>query len=500
METIMPKLIWAKRHSCPLIAINTCDQTATIKALVSALRETNAFSDVSIVTWDIINGIKPVDTISQPAVQPFAQQDTTEPVGALMASCALPEGAVVIMRNAHRVVGDFATMQAISLLRDRFKPNGRTLVLLHPLINLPVEIRQDFIILTESAPSDEQIDSIIESNLFTAVEQIDGFVSPTDNEKSIMRRALCGVESAGAAEQAVALSVTKDGIDLPSLWEQKKQMVSAIKGLSIVDNPIDCYENIGGLSCIKTFLSRLMHGKRPPSGIIFIDEIEKMLGGHSTDSSGVSQGFLGRLLTDMTEANDRGIMFVSPAGCGKSAVAKAAGKEGGIPTIFFDLAGMKASLVGESEQNLSSALKVKNAICKGSALVIATCNGLATLPPELRRRFNLGTFFFDLPDASEREAIWKIWRKIFQISDDVQPSDEGWNGANIRDCCNIADSLSCSLAEASQYVVPIGLAAREEIDALRRQASGRFISASHNGVYAYAAECGKALPQRAFSI
>ncbi len=46
-------------------------------------------------------------------------------------------------------------------------------------------------------------------------------------------------------------------------------------------------------------------------------------------------------------------------------------------------------------------------------LFIATSNSIASLPPELRRRFTLGTFFFDLPTAEERETIWRIYLKKY---------------------------------------------------------------------------------------
>jgi hypothetical protein len=47
----------------------------------------------------------------------------------------------------------------------------------------------------------------------------------------------------------------------------------------------------------------------------------------------------------------------------------------------------------------------------GRSLWIATCNSIASLPPELRRRLALGTFFFDLPASDERQHIWNIYRR-----------------------------------------------------------------------------------------
>ena len=179
--------------------------------------------------------------------------------------------------------------------------------------------------------------------------------------------------------------------------------------------------------------------------------------------------------------------FIGPRGGAKSATAKATGGTAGIPTIAFDLAAMESSLVGASTERLRTALKIIDAVSQGRMLFIATCNSIASLPPELRRRFTLGTFFFDLPTAEERETIWRIYLKKYEVSGDL-PDDEGWTGAEIKECCRRAYRLRMTLAEASRYIVPVSRSAGEQIKALRQMASGKFISASTPGVYRYEEE------------
>jgi hypothetical protein len=96
----------------------------------------------------------------------------------------------------------------------------------------------------------------------------------------------------------------------------------------------------------------------------------------------------------------------------------------------------------------------------------------------------LGTFFFDLPTADEREAIWRIYRKRWALTG-KQPNDDGWTGAEIKECCRKAWRLNLSLVESATYIVPVSRSAADQIEGLRRQASGRFLSASHPGVYAF---------------
>ncbi|MFN8941194.1 MAG: hypothetical protein ACK5ZJ_15795, partial [Acidobacteriota bacterium] len=162
--------------------------------------------------------------------------------------------------------------------------------------------------------------------------------------------------------------------------------------------------------------------------------------------------------------------------------AKTAGATAGIPTVAFDLSAMQSSLVGGSGERLRSALQVVDAISQGRSLWIATCNSITSLPPELRRRFTLGTFFFDLPNAEERDAIWSIYEQRWNMSGE-RPDDEGWTGAEIKECCRKAWRLKLSLRDSAGYIVPVSRSAADQIESLRRQASGRFLSASRVGIY-----------------
>jgi len=218
-----------------------------------------------------------------------------------------------------------------------------------------------------------------------------------------------------------------------------------------------------------------------------------MMAGQGGDTSGVSSDQLGVILSYMQDHDATGAIFVGPPGSAKSMVAKATGVEGNIPTIAFDLGACKGSLVGQSEHQIRSALKVIESVSNGRSLWIATCNNIRAMPPELIRRFTLGTFFFDLPDADERKAIWKIYLAKYDLKRTLNESKAepnlcggdvgGWTGAEIRQCCDLAWRLDIPLADAAAYVVPVSRSAPEQLEALRKLASGRFNSASRPGVY-----------------
>src|SRR5262249_34180532 len=111
-----------------------------------------------------------------------------------------------------------------------------------------------------------------------------------------------------------------------------------------------------------------------------------------------------------------------------------------------------------------------------------TCNKIAALPPELRRRFTFGTFFFDTPSAIERRQIWEIYLRKFDISGPLPDSDEGWTGAEIRQCADLCYRLKCSPAEAAAYIVPVSKPDPEGTERLRQMANGKFISAAYAGL------------------
>ena len=108
-------------------------------------------------------------------------------------------------------------------------------------------------------------------------------------------------------------------------------------------------------------------------------------------------------------------------------------------------------------------------VTNGRSLWIATCNSIGTLPPELRRRFTLGTFF-DLPSPEERAKIWKIYVAKYGVSGEL-PDDDGWTGAEIKECCRKAYRLKSTLKESAEYLVPVSRSAADQIKALRQQAS-----------------------------
>jgi len=476
-----------RRAGVPLLAIQTADPAEIVRL---ALTESNG-TPYPVLAWDCIHGIVAMNAEAQnigaelngnlePAV---ATSNPVEALRALENLEAIPDCArtTVVMLGLTDVLNDgqagVPTRQALWNLRDLLSKVGAMVVMTTPFgwIN---PLPDDIAVVIAPLPGREQhID--MAKRICTAA----GVAEPTEDGCEKIADALLGL-SAFAAEQALALSVTKTGINIETLRERKRQQISETPGLSVYAGG-EKFDDLGGLNQAKKLFGSMLSGKRKPGAVVFIDEIEKALSGSSGDTSGVSQSMLGYLLTYMQDQNATGSIFVGPPGAAKSALAKAIGNEGDIPTVSLDLGGIKGSLVGESEGKMRKALSVVTAISGGRPMFVATCNAISVLPPELRRRFTIGTMFFDLPDEDERSLIWDIYQAKYNLVTQTRPKAEGWTGAEIRQCCDLADRLGMSLIDAAKFVVPVAVSARERIDALRKEASGRYLSAADEGVYTY---------------
>ena len=117
--------------------------------------------------------------------------------------------------------------------------------------------------------------------------------------------------------------------------------------------------------------------------------------------------------------------------------------------------------------------------------VVATCNDISKLPPELTRaeRFD-GIVFLDLPGREQKDRIWQQYLQLFELDASQKlPEDDRFTGAEIRSCCRLAALLDVPVVQASLNVVPVAVTASESVDSLRNWASGRCLDSEASGIY-----------------
>lgn len=226
-------------------------------------------------------------------------------------------------------------------------------------------------------------------------------------------------------------AVRHERVTPQAIWELKTQTLRK-SGLLQLHRGTESFADLGGLDALKAFCYRSL--KRSAS------------------------------VSDL--ARPRGVLLLGVPGTGKSAFAKALGRETGRPTLVLDVGALMGSLVGQSEANVRRALRIADAMAPcilycdeiekglsgaassgqtdsgvsarlfGSLLTwlndhtsdvyfVGTCNDISKLPPEFARaeRFD-GLFFLDLPGDSQKRQIWQMYLRAYGLDDTQQlPSD-----------------------------------------------------------------------------
>jgi hypothetical protein len=435
----------------------------------------------SLATWDIDSGLQVSGRDGNGAAPGAA-----DPLAAIRAlpSLATDHGAaLLVLRNFHRFLNSAEVVQAVEHALAAGK-NARTiLVVLAPLVQLPPELEKPFVVVEHDLPDRDQLASIARG-----VANEPGEL-PTGDGLDALLDAAAGLTRL-EAENAFSLALVRHERLVPDvLWELKAQALKK-SGLLTLYRGGGSFAELGGLEAAKSFCSRALRpGRR----------------------SGVRA---------------RGCLLLGPPGSGKSQFAKALGAETGRPTLVLDVGTLLGSLVGQSEGNVRRALRQIDAMSpcvvmideiekalagvassgetdsgvtsrlfgtfltwlndhESDAFVVCTANNVAALPPEFARaeRFD-GTFFLDLPDAPQRDAVWRMYLRHFELDPaERRPGDSDWTGAEVKACCRLAALLDVSLIEAARNIVPVAVTAAEQIERLRAWANGRCLSADKPGLY-----------------
>src|ERR1035437_2052843 len=168
----------ARRVSTSLMAIRTPDPAGTMGTVMQAYAETKEVPP--ILCHDIVRGVLGVDDNGQEALHDLfssteiqqmqeriasgekvgdlyqlLSESLSSPVDALVRAAKLPRLSILFLLNADRYIEQPVIVQAICNLRDNFKQNRRSVVLLAPDITLPQALAQDMLLLDEPYPDRE---------------------------------------------------------------------------------------------------------------------------------------------------------------------------------------------------------------------------------------------------------------------------------------------------------------------------------------------------------
>lgn len=478
----------------PIIAIETYEE----ERVEGMLQQIAARLGIPLFVWTITEGLKRIG-LTNPIY------DTHHPIKALNNLAAIKNEGIYLFKDLHRYLGEAEVVRKLQDLSRSFAQDRRAIVLSSPHIDLPPELEKLAAFLRLDLPTEEELKLLARRVIKDLSQQhrIQVELSPEEFDRLVEgMRGLTLFEAERALTKAVLEDLALTRKDLDVIIQVKKELL-AKDGVLEYFPPEEGMAQIGGLQNLKTWLE-----KRKKA---FAPEAERF---------GIFP--------------PKGILLLGVQGCGKSLAAKAVAKEWGLPLLKMEPGRLYDKYIGESEKNLEKALKQaeRMAPCvlmideiekgltyvgsgeadaglsrrifgrllgwlqdrKAPVFVVATCNDLSKLPPELMRKGRFDEIFFiDLPNREERKEIFTVHLKkrkkdpsAFDL-DLLAEASEGFSGAEIEQAIVSAlytafskgtDLTNGLIVEELKATKPLSVTRKEAIAALRRWAQGRTVMAT----------------------
>ncbi|MEI8082111.1 MAG: AAA family ATPase, partial [Actinomycetes bacterium] len=446
--------------------------------------------------------------------------DSEKPGVALAAAKKVNEPAVMVFADLHVMLGaptrpiDPGTVRRLREVATGFRRGDvpRTMIIIAPQLQVPADLQKDITVVEFRLPRNDELSDLLGSMIKENSDSGRLHVELDDIGLERMAKAANGLtlaEAENAFAKAIAERGTLDEQAIGVVLEEKRQAVHK-SGMMEVP-PVDVrLEDVGGLDNMKRWLA-----KRDGSWL----------------DSAAAYGL----------PAPKGVLIVGVPGCGKSLTAKAVAAAWGLPLLSLDIGRIYQGIVGSSEANMRTAIRIAEATApcvlwideveKGFAgvgsisdsgtstrvfgsflswmqektapvFVIATANDIEHLPPEFLRKGRFDEIFFvDLPTVAERKAIWRVQfrRKLegtpagagLELSDDLigrlADASEGLSGAEIENAVVVAlfEAFGArravtedDLMVALKRTVPLSVTNAEQIAAIRRWADTRAVAAT----------------------
>ncbi len=141
----------------------------------------------TLATWDVDRGLALAGQVAGSATIPSA----ADPLAALRALSALatPDGtALLVLRNFHRYMTSIEVVQALDTAIAAGKQVRTFIVVLAPVVQVPVELERQFVVLEHELPGRDQLDAIARSIATEPGELPDG--EPREAGAQILRQPL----------------------------------------------------------------------------------------------------------------------------------------------------------------------------------------------------------------------------------------------------------------------------------------------------------------------
>lgn len=365
-----------------------------------------------------------------------------------------PKHVFIVIKDAHQYLDERSplySLKCIALLKELAQGtmfgNGvyATVFFISSVLVLPHEIEKMITVFDIPFPDSDEVSRIIKDYESSFSIQIDDKVR---NELVISFKGLTEFEIRQILNYAYQQSGMFDDVGVKLVLKEKEQIIKKSGIIEIFTINSDM-KDIGGLENLKAYLTNKA-----------------------------------KIFNNLSEARSfgvdlpKGIMIVGMPGCGKSLTAKATASKFKVPLLRLDIGKLMGKYVGDSEHNLTRAIKTAEAVApcvlwideiekafagvggsgggsdittrlfgqfltwlqekESSVYVVATANEISSVPPEFFRKGRFDELFLvELPDDEERRRIFQIHlEKRGKLTPKVdvlkliEPT-EGYSGADI---------------------------------------------------------------------
>ncbi len=430
-----------------------------------------------------------------------------DPLSTLAAIEDADEAGIWVLRDFHPFLREHTVVRRLREAAFALEASAKTIILLGPVLKIPPELEKEITVIDFDLPTAEQLGKLLDEIIASSTRHGGIKVELDRRQRGRLIQACLGL-TASEASNAIAKAIVEengrlDSDAIESVTAEKQQIIRK-SGLLEFYSSDERLTGVGGLDVLKEWLRKRVRA--------FSDEARAF---------GLPE--------------PKGILLVGVQGCGKSLVAKSVANSWRLPLLRLDVGALFSSLVGSSEENLRTAIRVAESIApvvlwvdeiekgfsgvgssnvsdagtaarvfgsfitwlqekRAPVFVIATANIVSQLPPELVRKGRFDEIFFvDLPTAAERTEIWRIHlekRNRDPAQFDLHTlamASEGLSGAEIEQAliAGLYEAFDQNrplemgdLLDVLQETVPLSQMMQEEIDALRAWARRRARAAS----------------------
>ena len=369
--------------------------------------------------WTINDGIRQMR--SSLDTQLDSKKGTKDPLVALREIMQQKDPSIYVLQDFHPFIKESTITRGLRDLCEQLRSTYTSVILVSPVLEIPPELDKDISVIDYPLPNRDQIRTLLQGIAADLQGNPNLRVDLSNGNEEAMIAAAIGL-TLNEAENVFAKTLVTSGRlssqEVPQIFSEKRQIVrkSGLLEYVHVDENLD---QIGGLDRLKEWLVK-----------------RRMAFGSEARRFGLPA--------------PKGALILGVQGCGKSLCCKAIPSLWKVPLLRLDMGRLFSSFVGTSEQNVRRAIALAESvqpvilwvdeIDKGfagvqsssfsdsgttarvfgtiltwlqektsSVFVIATANNVEVLPPELLRKGRFDeTFFVDLPNAVERESIFRI--------------------------------------------------------------------------------------------